>query len=108
MNRLDAHLKQHGSVDGEALFQLHDTYGCPPDLILDILRERGQAFAPAQMQAYDARRTRQPDSARAATNFAGSARMPGQGHGRPTPTHVLCYDTPGAPAENVMPRGVRS
>ena len=22
-----------GSIDGEQLFQLHDTYGCPPDLI---------------------------------------------------------------------------
>jgi 23S rRNA (cytidine1920-2'-O)/16S rRNA (cytidine1409-2'-O)-methyltransferase len=42
MQRLENALGASGGrIDGEQLFQLHDTYGCPPDLILDVLRERG-------------------------------------------------------------------
>src|SRR3546814_10776304 len=104
MNRLDAHLKQHGSVDGEALFHLHDTYGCPPDLILDILRERGQAFDPAQMKAYDALMTRQRERARAASKFAGGAGLPGEVLGTLSPTQICGYDTLVAPACTVLAR----
>ena len=40
-------------IDGEQLFQLHDTYGCPPDLIADILRERARELQPSTMADYE-------------------------------------------------------
>jgi alanyl-tRNA synthetase len=43
----------HAHLDGEQLFLLHDTYGCPPDLILDILRERGLSPAADASATYD-------------------------------------------------------
>jgi len=102
MNRLDAHLKQHGSIDGEALFQLHDTYGCPPDLILDILRERGQVVDPAQIQAYEALMTQQRERARAASKFAGSAGLPGELLGTLPPTQFCGYDRLAVEAGTVL------
>ncbi|PKM16090.1 MAG: alanine--tRNA ligase, partial [Gammaproteobacteria bacterium HGW-Gammaproteobacteria-2] len=102
MNRLDAHLKQHGGVDGEALFQLHDTYGCPPDLILDILRERGQVVDPAQMLAYDALMTQQRERARAASKFAGSAGLPGELLSALPATQFGGYETLAAEACTVL------
>ena len=41
MARLDATTWRQSAnrIRGDQLFQLHDTYGCPPDLIADILRE---------------------------------------------------------------------
>ncbi len=61
MQRLDGYLAQSGgNIDGEQLFQLHDTYGCPPDLIADILREKGTELA-----AYGDGGLRAPDGAAA-------------------------------------------
>ncbi len=41
MLRLETMLEESGNrIGGEQLFLLHDTFGCPPDLIIDILRER--------------------------------------------------------------------
>ena len=42
MLRLETMLAESSgnALGGDQLFLLHDTFGCPPDLIIDILRER--------------------------------------------------------------------
>ena len=79
MQRLDAALDAGGGMlDGEQLFQLHDTYGCPPDLILDILRERGLRTADDAMAQYEALMERQRERARGASKFAGGIALPAE------------------------------
>jgi alanyl-tRNA synthetase len=63
MQRLEGYLHQSdGALSGEQVFQLHDTYGCPPDLIADILREKGMTLPCA-----DHGRIRTPDGTTART-----------------------------------------
>ena len=93
MTRLTAHLEQSGGrIDGDTLFLLHDTYGCPPDLIADILRERGGEVDAAQMRAYDALMTQQRERARAASKFAGSAGLPAELVSTLKPTRFVGYE----------------
>src|SRR5688572_9861792 len=54
------------TVDGEVVFKLHDTFGFPPDLTADVLRERG---LDADMGAYEREMEAQRDRARAASRF---------------------------------------
>jgi alanyl-tRNA synthetase len=54
------------AVAGEVVFKLHDTFGFPPDLTADVLRERGLA---ADMAAYEREMDAQRDRARAASRF---------------------------------------
>lgn len=94
MQRLDATLAKGGAaLDGEALFQLHDTYGCPPDLILDILRERGLSPAADAMAVYEARMEEQRERARAAGKFGGGLVLPAELAARLPPTRFLGYET---------------
>ena len=67
-----------GKIDGEQLFQLHDTYGCPPDLITDILREKDAALADGATAQYDLLMDQQRERARAASKFAGVAGLPAE------------------------------
>ena len=94
MQRLDATLAKAGeALDGEALFQLHDTYGCPPDLILDILRERGLSPAADAMAVYDQRMNEQRERARAAGKFGGGIVLPAELVAKLHPTQFLGYES---------------
>ena len=73
MQRLEGYLQAGGGrIDGEQLFQLHDTYGCPPDLIVDILREKGAALGDGALDDYERLMTEQRERARAAGKFASA------------------------------------
>jgi alanyl-tRNA synthetase len=77
MVRLETALAaSNGALDGEQLFQLHDTYGCPPDLIADILREKGSAFAAGATAQYESLMDQQRERARSASKFAGGLALP--------------------------------
>ena len=71
MMRLEGYLHQQaGQVTGAQIFQLHDTYGCPPDLIGDILKERGLAELSSEvLSEYLVLMDRQKTQARAAGKF---------------------------------------
>ncbi|MBN8564358.1 MAG: alanine--tRNA ligase, partial [Leptolyngbya sp. UWPOB_LEPTO1] len=99
MMRLEGYLHQNkpGATDpaltGEQLFQLHDTYGCPPDLIADILREKGLGELSAEVSAeYDRLMTEQRERARRAGKFGGGVALPGELIAQLSPTAFLGYD----------------
>ncbi|MBL8264165.1 MAG: alanine--tRNA ligase [Xanthomonadaceae bacterium] len=99
MMRLEGYLHQSEpqpgdtAITGEQLFQLHDTYGCPPDLILDILREKGLSEVPAEVTAeYERLMDEQRDRARKAGKFGGGAAMPAELIAQLTPTEFLGYE----------------
>jgi alanyl-tRNA synthetase len=94
MMRLESALSTGGGkIDGEQLFQLHDTYGCPPDLIEDILREKGVPLIDAETRAqYEALMERQRDRARSAGKFSGTAGLPADLVATLKPTQFLGYD----------------
>ncbi|HAI58762.1 MAG TPA: alanine--tRNA ligase, partial [Xanthomonadaceae bacterium] len=94
MQRLDGTLAKAGvALDGESLFQLHDTYGCPPDLILDILRERGLLPAADALAVYEQRMNEQRERARAAGKFGGGIVMPAELIAKLSPTQFLGYES---------------
>ena len=79
MGRLDAMLAETGNtISGEQLFLLHDTFGCPPDLILDILRERAIEPGSGVMTEYDQLMQQQRERARGASKFTGSIGLPAE------------------------------
>ncbi|MEO7252190.1 MAG: alanine--tRNA ligase [Arenimonas sp.] len=93
MMRLDSALAAGGgSIDGEQLFQLHDTFGCPPDLVLDILRERELSPAPAAIEQYERLMELQRERARGASKFAGSVGLPAELVASLPATEFLGYD----------------
>ena len=103
MVRLEAYLAQsNGSIDGEQLFQLHDTYGCPPDLIADILREKGGELPPTVMVDYERLMEEQRERARAAGKFGGGVAMPAELISQLQPTGFLGYDSLGADGLEVV------
>jgi alanyl-tRNA synthetase len=61
-----AGLKGGKVVDGATVFKLHDTYGFPPDLTADVLREKGLT---ADMAGYEREMEAQRERARAASRF---------------------------------------
>jgi alanyl-tRNA synthetase len=61
-----AGLKGSPTVDGSIVFKLHDTYGFPPDLTADVLREKGLG---ADMAGYEREMDAQRERARAASRF---------------------------------------
>ena len=93
MIRLEGYLQNNGGIDGEQLFQLHDTYGCPPDLIADILREKGGELPAAVMADYERRMEEQRERARAAGKFGGGAMLPAELIAQLSPTEFLGYDS---------------
>jgi alanyl-tRNA synthetase len=94
MQRLESYLHRHGGqIDGEQLFQLHDTYGCPPDLIADIVRERdGAGLGPSAMEDYERLMEQQRERARAAGKFGGGTTLPAELVAQLQPTEFLGYD----------------
>ncbi len=94
MQKLDGMLAEAGNtVSGEQLFLLHDTFGCPPDLILDILRERGLEPAPDAMPQYEALMEQQRERARAAGKFGGGVGLPAELVASLHPTEFKGYET---------------
>jgi len=94
MMRLEGYLQaSNGVIDGEQLFQLHDTYGCPPDLIADILREKqGPRLVDDALTEYDRLMEQQRDRARAAGKFGGGTTLPAELVAQLQPTEFLGYD----------------
>ncbi len=94
MMRLEGYLSQgNGAIDGEQLFLLHDTYGCPPDLILDILREKGLPDLPAVVTAdYDRLMEEQREQSRKGGKFGGGVALPAELIAQLSPTEFLGYD----------------
>jgi alanyl-tRNA synthetase len=93
MTRLENALAAGGStIDGEQLFQLHDTYGCPPDLITDILREKGAQLADGAAAQYETLMAQQRDRARSASKFAGGAGLPAEMVAQLHATEFLGYE----------------
>jgi alanyl-tRNA synthetase len=93
MQRLEGYLQAGGGrIDGEQLFQLHDTYGCPPDLIVDILREKGAALGDGALDDYERLMTEQRERARAAGKFASATTLPAELAAQLPPTHFLGYE----------------
>ncbi|MGH8049200.1 MAG: alanine--tRNA ligase, partial [Arenimonas sp.] len=79
MQRLENSLKAGGNkLDGEQLFQMHDTYGCPPDLIIDILREKNAVLADNATETYETLMEEQRTRARSAGKFGGQAGLPAE------------------------------
>ncbi len=93
MMRLESALASGKQIDGEQLFQLHDTYGCPPDLITDILREKGVELGADASAQYDALMDQQRERARAASKFAGVAGLPAELIASLHPTEFLGYES---------------
>ena len=80
------------SIDGDQLFLLHDTYGCPPDLILDILRERGLSPAEGAQSDYERLMQGQRERARGASKFAVATGLPAELVASLAPTQFAGYD----------------
>ena len=79
MMRLETMLTESkGVMGGEQLFLLHDTYGCPPDLIIDVLRERSLEPIASAMSDYDVLMEQQRVRARGASKFSGSTGLPSE------------------------------
>ncbi|MBN8211567.1 MAG: alanine--tRNA ligase [Xanthomonadales bacterium] len=94
MIRLEGYLAQsNGSIDGEQLFQLHDTYGCPPDLIADILREKGGELPSTVISDYERLMEEQRERARAAGKFGGGVALQAELISQLQPTAFLGYDS---------------
>jgi len=93
MMRLEMYLEQNGGrINGEQLFQLHDTYGCPPDLIADILREKGLGELPvAVTDEYDRLMAEQRERARKAGKFGGGIVLSAEIIAHLKPTEFLGY-----------------
>ena len=97
MTRLQSYLAASGNrIRGDQLFQLHDTYGCPPDLIVDLLREntdKGWELADGAMDEYDALMKQQKDRARDAGKFGGAVALPADLVATLRPTEFLGYES---------------
>ncbi len=106
MQRLSEYLAASGNrLKGEQLFQLHDTYGCPPDLIADLVREnadKGWALADGAMADYESHMAEQRKRARAASKFSGAVALPAEVVSTLAPTVFLGYDAPRADACRVV------
>ncbi len=85
-------LAEGGTIAGELVFKLYDTYGFPADLTADIARERGLSIDHDSFNvAMEAQRSR----ARAASRFADTAELPAS----EAETQFLGYDATSADAE---------
>ncbi|MCE3002631.1 MAG: alanine--tRNA ligase [Xanthomonadaceae bacterium] len=65
--------KATGTIAGEDVFRLYDTYGFPADLTADVARERGLAI---DMEGFERAMEGQRERARAASQFGGATTVP--------------------------------
>ena len=65
---LDKELEDSGSlmIDGQLMFQLYDTYGFPPDLTIDIAKERGLTW---DMDGFNAAMLKQREQSQQSQQF---------------------------------------
>ncbi len=89
MRMLDALIAEHGSIAGEAVFKLYDTYGFPVDLTADIARERGVAV---DLEGFEQSMTLQRERAREASRFGVAATLSGEDVRRLAATDFSGYD----------------
>ncbi|KFN50389.1 alanine--tRNA ligase [Arenimonas composti] len=96
MNRLQGYLAESGNrIGGDQLFQLHDTYGCPPDLIADLVREntdKGWQLAEGALAEYESLMDQQKQRARSAGQFGGGVALPAELIARLRPTEFVGYE----------------
>ncbi|HLR78646.1 MAG TPA: alanine--tRNA ligase, partial [Burkholderiaceae bacterium] len=80
-----ADIRPGGTLDGQTLFTLYDTYGFPVDLTADICRERD---VQVDLDGFDAAMERQREQARAAGKFKETESVAYSG----VPTEFTGYD----------------
>ncbi len=88
----DAKADLRGSLDGESVFKLYDTYGFPLDLIEETAREHGLG---ADLEGFQRALDAQRDRARRSASFAAEGESPviADLAQRLSPTEFLGYDT---------------
>ncbi|MBU6248656.1 MAG: alanine--tRNA ligase [Xanthomonadaceae bacterium] len=103
MMHLESYLEQSkGQLTGEHLFLLHDTYGCPPDLIADVVRERSLSISPTATARYEELMNEQRERARAAGKFEAKGVMPAELASQLKPTEFLGYEALAADGAKVV------
>ncbi len=85
----DVAAKADGTIPGEDVFRLYDTYGFPTDLTADIARERGLSV---DMDGFEAAMARQRETARAAGKFVSHTSLPAELVAQLPATGFLGYD----------------
>ena len=65
--------KASGTIAGDDVFRLYDTYGFPADLTADVARERGLSI---DMAGFERAMEGQRERARAASQFGGAVSLP--------------------------------
>ncbi len=86
----DVAARADGTIPGEDVFRLYDTYGFPTDLTADIARERGLSV---DMDGFEAAMARQRETARAAGKFVSHTGLPAELVAQLPATAFLGYDT---------------
>ncbi|MBO9663289.1 alanine--tRNA ligase [Dokdonella sp.] len=81
--------KSGGTIPGEAMFRLYDTYGFPVDLTADIARERGLSV---DMPGFEAAMEQQRERARSASQFDSRVSLPAELASTLAPTQFLGYE----------------
>ena len=79
-----------GTIPGEDVFRLYDTYGFPVDLTADIARERGLEV---DLAGFERAMAAQRGRARAAGRFEARGQMPAELASQLAPTVFLGYQT---------------
>ncbi len=85
----DVAAKADGTIPGDDVFRLYDTYGFPTDLTADIARERGLSV---DMDGFEAAMARQRETARAAGKFVSHTSLPAELVAQLPATGFLGYD----------------
>jgi alanyl-tRNA synthetase len=97
MQRLQDYLAAgKNQINGEQLFALHDTYGCPPDLIADLMREnadKGWKLSADAMSVYESSMEQQRERARSASKFTSGTGLPADLVAQLHATEFLGYES---------------
>jgi alanyl-tRNA synthetase len=78
-----------GSIPGEAVFRLYDTFGFPVDLTADMARERGLTV---DLEGFERAMAEQRERARQASAFGGGLVLPAELAARLPPTRFSGYE----------------